>query len=129
VPPIYQPELIADAAVHAVLHPRREVWIAWSTVEAILGQRALPGLLDHYLAKHAWEAQTTTQLPAGHPHMHELDDVDVPLKGDRGAHGPFDARARRHSSRFWLRTHPGVTGALALVAAGFALRRLTARSS
>jgi short-subunit dehydrogenase len=127
VPPIYQPEVIAEAAVHAVLHPKREMWIAWSTAEAIIGQRAFPGLLDRYLARRAWEAQTTKKLPSGHPTSHARDDIDGPLPGDRGAHGPFDSRARRSSSRLWLRQHPRLTGALALAAAGFALSRVAAR--
>jgi hypothetical protein len=105
VPPIYQPEVIARAAVHAVLHPSREMWIGWSTTRAIIGQRVMPGVLDRYLARKAWESQTTRQLPAGHPPRHRADNVDLPIPGDRGAHGPFNARARDFSSRFWFRSH------------------------
>src|SRR5206468_1037220 len=54
VPPIYQPEVIARAAVRAAVKPRREVWIGWSTVKAIIGQRLIPGVLDGYLARNAW---------------------------------------------------------------------------
>jgi short-subunit dehydrogenase len=107
VPPIYQPEVIAQAAVHAALNPRREVWIGWSTTEAIVGQRLIPGALDRYLSKRAWEAQETDQLPAGHPLRHDRDNVDHPLPGDRGAHGPFDDRARTFSTKLWARSHPG----------------------
>ncbi|HWC72824.1 MAG TPA: SDR family oxidoreductase, partial [Gemmatimonadales bacterium] len=98
VPPIYQPEVIAEVALHAALHPRREVWIGWSAAKAILGQRLIPGWLDRYLARHAWHAQYTDDLPPGHPARHDQDNVDVTLPGDRGAHGPFDARARAFSS-------------------------------
>jgi NADP-dependent 3-hydroxy acid dehydrogenase YdfG len=105
VPPIYQPEVIAEAAVMAALHPKREMWIGWSTTMAIIGQRAIPGLLDRYLAKRAWESQMTDALPAGHPRYHHTDNLDGPLPGDRGAHGPFDARARAQSSKLWMRTH------------------------
>jgi len=121
VPPIYQPEVIARAAVEAALHPRREMWIGWSTAMAIIGQRFIPGLLDSYLARQAWESQETTQLPAGHPLKHREDNVDVTVPGDRGAHGPFDARARSSSSQRWVRRHAGklalagaATGALLL---------------
>jgi hypothetical protein len=61
--------------------------------------------LDRYLAKRAWDAQMTDVLPAGHPRRHETDNVDAPLPGDRGAHGPFDARARATSSKLWMRAH------------------------
>lgn len=94
VPPIYQPEKIAAAAVKAALHPKRERWIGWSTIKAILGTRIIPGWLDRYLSHYAWSAQTTRELPPGHPRTHDRDNVDRPLRGDFGAHGPFDARAR-----------------------------------
>lgn len=104
VPPVYQPEVIAEAALWAVLHPRREMWIGWSTIKAIVGQHVAPGLLDRYLAKHAWQAQETTALPPGHPRKHDRDNVDAPLPGDRGARGPFSAEARSSSTQLWLRT-------------------------
>lgn len=103
LPPIYQPEVIARAAVRAALSPRREVRIGWSTTKAIFGQRFIPGLLDRYLAKAAWDGQQTDELPPGHPVRHDADNLDTPLPGDRGAHGPFHATARRRSSQEWLR--------------------------
>jgi hypothetical protein len=121
VPPIYQPEVIARAAVHAVLHPKREMWIGWSTSKAIIGQRLIPGILDRYLAMRAWESQTTRRLPAGHPPRHFEDNVDTTIGGDRGARGPFDDRARSSSLPLWMRTHPAVLAALALAATALAL--------
>jgi len=93
VPPIYQPEVIAAQAVRAVTHPKREVWIEWSTVKAIVGQRLIPRFLDRYLARKAWSSQMTRDLPPDHPIKHP-DNLDAVLPGDRGAHGPFDAEAR-----------------------------------
>jgi short-subunit dehydrogenase len=121
VPPIYQPEVIARAAVYATLHPKREMWIGWSATKAILGQRLVPGFLDRYLAKKAWESQETTSLPAGHPIKHDRDNVDSALPGDRGAHGVFDDRSRAASTKLWARTH---RGSLALV--GLSLAALLA---
>jgi len=115
VPPIYQPEVIARAVLWVADHPIRELWVGWSTVKAILGQRVIPGLLDRYLAKVAYSGQQTGEpVSPGRP-----DDVDRPLPGDRGAHGDFDARARTFSPELWLRIHRSwVAGALAAVAAG-----------
>jgi len=110
VPPIYQPEVIARVALRAVDRPRREIWIGWSTTKAIIGQRVIPGLLDRYLATHAWESQTTESLAAGHPLSHREDNVDHPLPGDRGAHGPFDRRARTFTTQRWVRRHVGLLG-------------------
>ncbi|WP_394846720.1 SDR family oxidoreductase [Pendulispora brunnea] len=100
VPPIYQPEVIAEAALYAVEHPARELWIGWSTLKAIVGQRLFPGLLDRYLARRAYDAQQTDALRHAH-----ADNVDVPVPGDRGAHGEFDRWSRRGSTELWLRMH------------------------
>jgi NAD(P)-dependent dehydrogenase (short-subunit alcohol dehydrogenase family) len=120
VPPIYQPELIADAVVHAALHPKREMWLGNSTIMAIIGQRIIPGLLDRYLSRRAWESQTTKMLPPGHPLQHHEDNVDAPMPGDRGARGPFDARARRKSAQIWARTHGGWVALAGVAAAALA---------
>lgn len=129
VPPIYQPELIARATVQAALRPRREMWLGWSTCKAIVGQRFVPGYLDRYVAKHAWEAQVTKQLPPGHPQIHGTDNVFAPLPGDRGARGPFAARARSWDWQIWLTSNPvwaGV-GALTLGLVALSFRRWVRR--
>jgi NADP-dependent 3-hydroxy acid dehydrogenase YdfG len=126
VPPNYQPEVIAEAALYSVLHPRREMWIGWSTTLAILGQRGIPGLLDHYLARRAWDGQFTDDLPPGHPREHRRDNVDEPIPGDRGAHGPFDTRARSSSSKTWLRLHRVQVAAAVVVAGVLAVLALLA---
>jgi short-subunit dehydrogenase len=121
VPPVYQPELIAKAAVQAALHPRREMWLGFSTAKAIIAQRLAPGFLDRYLSRHAWDAQQTDDLPYGHPPKHSADNLDAPLPGDRGAHGPFDDRARSVDVPLWIRLHPKLASVLVGLAAAAAL--------
>jgi NADP-dependent 3-hydroxy acid dehydrogenase YdfG len=105
VPPLYQPEVIAAAILRAAASPRRERWLALASVRAILGQQVIPGLLDRYLARAAWERQTTDQPVPG-----TGDNLLAPLPGDRGAHGPFDDEARTALHRFWGRPPGGVFG-------------------
>src|SRR5438034_283301 len=50
VPPIFQPEMIARAALHLARHPRREMWVGWPAARAIFAQKFIGGLLDKYLA-------------------------------------------------------------------------------
>lgn len=50
VPPIVQPEVAARAVLWAADHDRKEMWVGWPTVKAILGNRVAPRLLDRYLA-------------------------------------------------------------------------------
>jgi NAD(P)-dependent dehydrogenase (short-subunit alcohol dehydrogenase family) len=92
VPPIYQPELAADAILTAAGHPRRELWLGANTAVTIVGNFLAPWLADRYLAKTNVKAQQTDQpLDPGRPdYLHEPLDV----AGDRGAHGPFDAQAK-----------------------------------
>jgi NADP-dependent 3-hydroxy acid dehydrogenase YdfG len=124
VPPVYQPETIAEGVLYAAERAPRELWIGWSTVKAIVGQRVFPGLLDRYLARMAWDAQTTDVAPKPRE-----DNVDAPLPGDRGARGIFGAIARRGSVELWLRVHRRALAAAAALAAGLVLasRRALAR--
>ena len=117
VPPIFEPEVIARACLHVAEHPRRELWIGWSAVKAILGQKVIPGLLDRYLGRMGYAAQQTDEpVPPGRP-----DNVDAPLPGDRGAHGDFDARARPRSAELWLTRHRGAVAAAAAACVGAGL--------
>src|SRR5215212_6513550 len=59
VPPIYQPEVAAEAILWAARHDRREVLVALPTVEAVLGNNLVPGLADRYLARTGYEGQQT----------------------------------------------------------------------
>ena len=123
VPPIFQPEIMADAIVRAAAHPKREVWVGWPTVKAILGERVAPGLADRLLAKRGYESQQrkTPLDPQRRDNLHE------PLPGDYGAHGAFDDCARKHSIQWWLSKHRGVVltagCSMLLFFGGVALRR------
>jgi NAD(P)-dependent dehydrogenase (short-subunit alcohol dehydrogenase family) len=95
VPPIYQPEVAAEAIVDAAGNPRREVWVGGSTVVTILGNKVAPWFADRYLARTNVKAQQTDQpIDPGRP-----DYLHAPLDeaGDRGAHGPFGDRAKPRS--------------------------------
>ncbi len=100
VPPIFQPEVAGEAIAWAAGQRRREVWLGRSTWQAIIGQRLIPGLLDHYLAKAAWEGQMT-----GEPAVDRPDNLFAPVAGDPGAHGPFDDRAASTAPTFFLDRH------------------------
>src|SRR5688500_13263034 len=51
VPPIYQPEVAADAIVHAAHHYRREWYVGGSTALTITLNHVVPGFGDWYLAR------------------------------------------------------------------------------
>jgi NAD(P)-dependent dehydrogenase (short-subunit alcohol dehydrogenase family) len=123
VAPVYQPELIGRAALYAAEHAPREMWIGWSTCQAILGQKLAPGLLDHYLATTCYEAQLSSEpVDPDRP-----DNLDHPLPRDPGAHGRFDREARSRSPQLWARMHRAGLAALALGLAGTSLLALSRR--
>src|SRR6202012_124238 len=57
VPPIFQPEIAADAILFAATHKRREIYVGLPTVEAIVANKIAPGFLDHYLARNGFKSQ------------------------------------------------------------------------
>jgi hypothetical protein len=89
VPPIFQPEVAAQAILFAATHRRREVWVKWPTVKAILANKLAPWLLDRYLARQGYDGQLTTE-PAASDAPNNL--FHAPL-GDWSARGRFPARA------------------------------------
>jgi hypothetical protein len=113
VPPIFQPEVIAKAALYAAQNPARELWVGGSAVKAILGQRVIPGLLDRYLGRVGYDAQQTEEPIE----PYRPDNVFAPLPGDRGAHGRFDGESRNFSLEVWARIRRGaIAGGLAAAA-------------
>lgn len=113
VPPIFQPEVAADAILWAAGQRQREVWVGWPTVKAVVGDKLAPGLLDRYLARFGYESQQTEEpTPPARP-----DNLFEPVAGDHGAHGRFDARANAFSAQFWLSRHRrALAGAITLAA-------------
>jgi NAD(P)-dependent dehydrogenase (short-subunit alcohol dehydrogenase family) len=126
VPPVFQPEVIANAVVWVSEHEREEMYLGWSAAKAIIGNRAFPRLLDHYLSRTGYASQQTDQPERpGRP-----DNLWQPVPGDVGAHGRFDAVARDRSIQIQLSEHRfglAVAG-LTAVALGTAVGRARARS-
>jgi NAD(P)-dependent dehydrogenase (short-subunit alcohol dehydrogenase family) len=116
VPPIFQPEVAASAIYYAARHDRREMYVGMPTVEAIIGNKVAPGLLDHYLARTGYESQQTAE-PADPNRPNNLWE---PVPGDHGAHGVFDDRSSDHSLQLWASTHRGLLALAGLGLAGAA---------
>ena len=112
VPPIFQPEVIAEAVLYAADHPRREFWLGVPTVEAVGANKVVPGLLDRYLARNCYDAQQFD----GREDPNRPNNLWEPVPGDHGAHGIFDERARTWSPQIWATKHKGA--ALGSIAAG-----------
>lgn len=112
VPPIYQPDVAARAILWASHNDRREIYVGIPTVEAVVGNKIAPGLLDHYLAWNCFDAQQTSEPE----NPQRPDNLWKPVDEDRdhGAHGRFDARSRSHSPQLWTTLHRNALAAAAL---------------
>jgi hypothetical protein len=98
VPPIYQPEVAAEAVIFAADHPRRkEHWAGASTAATIAVQKFAAPLLDRYLARTGYDSQQTKE-PADASQPNNLwQPVDQAPGSDHGAHGDFDDRSSSSS--------------------------------
>jgi NAD(P)-dependent dehydrogenase (short-subunit alcohol dehydrogenase family) len=117
VPPIFQPEVAADAIVWASTQDRREVYVGWPTVLAIVGNKIAPGAGDWYLARQGYGAQQTAE-PEDPDRPHNLWSA-VDEERDFGAHGRFDSRARGTSLQLWATQHRAGLASAACMAALF----------
>lgn len=117
VPPIYRPELAAEAIVWAAQNRRREVNVGGMTTATILADKAAPARLDRYLGRTGYDSQQADwPIEPDRP-----DNLWEPVPGDHGAHGEFDRKAHARSLQWWLTTHRKlivVGGVLAALAMG-----------
>jgi short-subunit dehydrogenase len=121
VPPIYQPEVAAEAIVWASEHDRREVNVGVPTTVTRIANKFVPGLLDRYLAKTGYDSQQTQQQGE----RDRPDNLFDPSPGHFDARGEFGERA--WSRAWWWRVaaHRQLLGGAGAAAAAvtFATRR------
>ncbi len=123
VAPIYQPEVPARAIYFAATHRRRQIWVGYPTVQAILANRIAPGLIDKYLAKAGYQGQITDERlgPNAPANLFE------PVPGNYAAHGRFDDRARSGSWELFTDRHRAVFWAVAGIAGIAAVHQVAKR--
>jgi NAD(P)-dependent dehydrogenase (short-subunit alcohol dehydrogenase family) len=101
VPPIFQPEVAAEAIYFAVHNWRREFYVGWPSVKAIVANKFIPGLLDHFLARTGYDSQQYDDRED----PNRAHNLWQPVPGDHGAHGDFEDRAKSFSAQLWLSEH------------------------
>jgi hypothetical protein len=111
VPPVFQPEVAARAIYFGAFNPRRQIWVGFPTLKAILANRLFPGLLDRYLGQAGYTGQLTDQ-PAD---PNAAGNLFEPVEGPYGAHGRFDGVARARSWEMFTSRHRDAAWAVALV--------------
>jgi short-subunit dehydrogenase len=119
VPPIYEPEIIAEAVSYVIDHPKKEMWVGSKTVEAILGEKFAPWLAEWRLARKGYEFQETDKAPRT-----GLSNMWRPVEKDFGARGIFVQESKEKSLFIWTEMHKWVTGIsmLSLMGIGYYFR-------
>lgn len=102
VPPIYQPEVPAEAIYYAAHHRRREISVGRPTVQAIVGNKLAPALADRYLARTGFDGQ---QIEDRLVDPQRPDNLFEPVPEKAATHGIFDDRSRTRSPQAWATTH------------------------
>jgi short-subunit dehydrogenase len=101
VPPVYQPEVPARAIVYASTAKRREIWVGFPTVMAIMANRIAPNFADRYLAKSGYTGQRT----AAEKSPDAPSNLFEPVPGHQAAHGSFGKEARSASWEMFVTEH------------------------
>jgi short-subunit dehydrogenase len=114
VPPIYQPEIPAEAVYWAAHHRRRELWVGYSAVQAIVGTMLAPSVADHYLARTGFSGQQAKNMPVP---PDRPDNLFAPVPDKAATHGIFDDKAKTRSPELWAATHRGLLAGTAVAAA------------
>ncbi|MEU2349126.1 SDR family oxidoreductase [Modestobacter sp. NPDC049651] len=127
VAPIYQPEVIGEAMVHAAENPRRRAWwVGIPTVYTIAGNMVWPQFLDWYLARTGVQGQQTDVPASADPEEDLWEPADGPGGRDFGARGVFSDGAWTRDPQIWASRHHGAVAATlgaGLLTGAAALRR------
>jgi NAD(P)-dependent dehydrogenase (short-subunit alcohol dehydrogenase family) len=116
VPPVYQPELAADAIRWAAHHRRREWHVGLPAVYTTWGAKLAPWLAEWHLARTGIEDQQTDEDP---DERNREGNIFEPHPGDPGARGRFGKGAHDRSPQWWLsRNRRMLGGVLAGAVAG-----------
>ncbi|MBV9609919.1 MAG: SDR family oxidoreductase [Acidobacteria bacterium] len=124
VPPIFDPDVAAEAVYWAAHHRKREFFVGLPTVKAIYGQDLAPGLADRYLGRTGFSSQQTAERVS----PNRPDNLFEPVPGNYAARGVFTNGATDWSLQSWITMHriPAALAAAGLASLGALAWRLIA---
>lgn len=100
LPPVFQPEVAADAIVWSSLHRRRELYVGFPAIKVSWGAKLFPALADWYACRTSIDGQSDQTAPAAN--VDAPDNLFSPVHSEGGAHGRFDHRSRASSTQLVL---------------------------
>ena len=122
-PPVYEPELVAKAILHAAEHPVREIYVGGAGKSMEWLHRLAPNLADQLFSRFAFPAQMTDQSKTDQaPH-----NLYEHMEGYDQVHGSFGEEARSASVYTGLEMRPALRWGLLSLLAGVGFVLLTRR--
>jgi NAD(P)-dependent dehydrogenase (short-subunit alcohol dehydrogenase family) len=119
VPPIYQPEVVAEAIYWAAHHKKRQLYIGGSTLTVIMGNKFFANLGDWYLGRTGYNSQMRDEKRNPNQPDNLFQPVDTTQ--DYGSHGAFDQRSINRSYEVWAAEHKGIIATALAGIAGVAV--------
>lgn len=113
VPPIYEPDVVADVILYAAEHPVRDMSAGGAAQSFIWGQKHMPGTLDLILSRIGIRGQMTTE-----PKMPDApENSEHAIDGQNRVYGDFSDQAKK-SLVTWFETRPVVNRVAKVAAVG-----------
>jgi NAD(P)-dependent dehydrogenase (short-subunit alcohol dehydrogenase family) len=120
VPPVYAPEIVADAIIHCAQHPVRDI-ITGGSGKLLSAASLAPRVADIYMERRLFDAQRTDLPISGRP-----DNLFSPLERDGGERGrTWQGRTKGTSVYTFAALHPAMA---ALFGVGLALIPIALRA-
>jgi NAD(P)-dependent dehydrogenase (short-subunit alcohol dehydrogenase family) len=122
IPPIYEPELGAEAILRAAVGNERNIFVGGAGKMLSLAERISPKLLDMQQLKQGFQAQKT-DWPKG---ADAPSNLYQPVEADGGIRGDFSAQAKSRSLYQEIAAHSvaaPLLGAAALTVGALVIRR------
>ena len=98
-PPVYAPEIVADAIVHTAAHPRREVLVGDAAIRFVAAQYLSPAVADAVLSIPLVGASKADRAD------NATDNLDAPMEGSGQVRGSYSALTLRYSPLTELLKH------------------------
>jgi len=125
LPPLYQPQVVANAILYAAEHPIPEIVAGGAAKAGMIAQQLSPRLLNAFLSGVGFTMQRSDEPKS----ERAPDNLFHPLENETRIKGDFDAQARRGSFYTWSKTHPAAGASIAGAVLGGALMILAGRAS
>ena len=129
VPPVYAPEVVAEAILHCAQHPTRDI-ITGGMGKVLSVANDFPRMADRYMEKTTFDSQVTDKPVGDRP-----NNLYEPVADDGGERGK-NWRGRTKSTSLYTKgvLHPRITAAVAALGVGLlsgivARRRVAGRST